>query len=120
MAGVDGIDRGIGSLFVAGAKDLAPRNSCSSQYDTEDSSPVVASAIGVDLGGPTEFTHGDYQGIRQQATTLQVLQQGSESDVELRSETIFHAIEIAGVSIPERVINTSVTGHPRPIDRYES
>jgi hypothetical protein len=119
MARIDGVDRGIGSLFVAGPKNLSPGNSSSGQDRAKDSSPVVTPAIGVDLGGPTEFTHGDYQGIRQQAATFQILQQGSESDVELRRETIFHTVEITGVSVPERVIDAAVTWHSRPIDRYE-
>ena len=61
---------------------------------------MVASEVGVDVGGASEFAHGDDQGGVEQAALFEVVDQRDERAVERRAELVAMALVVVAVGIP--------------------
>lgn len=79
------------------------------------SRPPFALIRGVRPNSPTATTSVSSSKPR----LLQIIQQRGEGHVELRGEHIFHPIGVASVRVPQRVIDASIAGNARPVDRHE-
>ncbi|HOO40964.1 MAG TPA: hypothetical protein PK653_05955, partial [Syntrophales bacterium] len=82
----DRVDGGVGSVLVTGPVDLASRDAGPGEGEAEDVPPVVASSLGVDLRGTSEFADGDDERGLKQPALLKVFNEGGKCLVELGAE----------------------------------
>ena len=112
------ITGGIGPAGVAGSIDLAPVEPRPRHHKAEHITPVVAATAAVEFRCPAHFAHGDDEGRIQQPPRGQVLDQGGETLIELRTEHIFHPRVVVGVGVPEGVGSAQIAGLARPVHKH--
>ena len=99
IPGADGIQCRVGGVSAGGAEHRAGPGAAAGEHDRVAVGPVVATGVLVDPGRSAELADTDDQGRLEQASLLEVRQEGREAPVEGRQH-VLQAGVVLGVSVP--------------------
>ena len=80
---------------------------------------MITAAISVDFRSAAKLADRHDQCFVQKPSLIEVFDQSREANVEHRAQDIFDAIGVLGMSIPEWVVGSVVTGFARPVNMHK-
>lgn len=95
FSGGNGAILGDSAIPFAGADDLAVTESTAGEADAHDVGPVVATIELGELGGASEFSHGDDQRPVEEVAFLQITNKSGDEVIEDREEGFEAALDTA-------------------------
>ena len=112
VLGGDGVFDRVGGVLITGPVDVAGGHAAAGEEGGVAVGPVVpAVAVGAgvrgdlaDLRGAAELSHGDDEGVFEQAPVVQVFNEGGEREVEHGEERLLEQGEVLAVGVPGLVV----------------
>ncbi len=112
----DGVAGGVASLAVGGTEDFSAADAGSGHHDRVAERPVLPSSLGADPRRPAEFAHQHHQGVFQQASLTEFIEQGGDGHVGRRQLPVLEVGEVVDVVVPADV-GSSTSVSPVDVDQ---
>ena len=97
----------ISALAIGAAVGRSSLNACAGEQCREEGAPVIAAPLCIGFGGPPHFTDGNDQCVVQEASVIEVSQQGSACLIERGKEMLLHIVAVA-VRVPAVTVHAIV------------